>query len=406
MRVQLTTILLLAAPVGARAEGPAAPPAAPVPVVGDAHPVPAPIVPPVAIEPADDRAAARAPEPVTAAPAPAPAQLPVSAPAASLAPRAPPIVPTQALVERVGQADRLFLAGDYRNALFAYQDVVYTEPRYAPARVKLGRAYLALRYPAQALAQAEAALAIDPESADARRLVEEARTPPARPSALASAPAPAQTRPSAVATVSPPAAPPAIPDPPPPAGTRRIYRLTPEPESRSTPTTHARSEVPAPAAELVPASAPATTATAAPGSGVATAVTAATPGAAPAAPSGSAAQHYRAALVLLQNREWARAIAELSTALLADPTLAVAYAARGSAHFGLGKYREAADDYRGALVIDPRMATPVYGLAECYRALGDGRNAVEMYQRYAQSSAPDARDDLRAIAVRRAQELR
>jgi hypothetical protein len=94
-----------------------------------------------------------------------------------------PVVPSQALVEKLGYGDRLFLAGEYRNALFAYLDAVYLEPRHAPARVKLGRAYLVLRYAAHAVVQAEAALALEPESAEASTLLEEARNAPPRPGA-------------------------------------------------------------------------------------------------------------------------------------------------------------------------------------------------------------------------------
>jgi Tfp pilus assembly protein PilF len=119
-----------------------------------------------------------------------------------------------------------------------------------------------------------------------------------------------------------------------------------------------------------------------------------------------AAQHYRTALGFLQQRDWAKAVAALSDAILADPTLAVAYSARGSAQFGLGKYRDAAEDYGAAVRLDPRLGTPVYGLAECHRVLGDGKRAAEMYERYARSTAADVREDLRSIAARRAQELR
>jgi hypothetical protein len=134
------------------------------------------------------------------------------------------VVPPQALVEKLGYGDRLFLAGDRRSALFAYLDAVYMESRYAPARVKLGRAYLALRYPALAVAQAEAALAVDPENADAARLLAEAkageRAAEARPAA-------------ATASAARAAAPAAVPDPPPPSGTRRVFRMQPEPDGRS-----------------------------------------------------------------------------------------------------------------------------------------------------------------------------
>jgi hypothetical protein len=75
------------------------------------------------------------------------------------------------------------------------------QPGYVPARVRLGRAYLALRYPAQAIAQAEAAIAADPGSGEARKLLDEASAAPAR----ASAPVPP---PRDLAGVAPPPGPP------------------------------------------------------------------------------------------------------------------------------------------------------------------------------------------------------
>jgi tetratricopeptide (TPR) repeat protein len=122
--------------------------------------------------------------------------------------------------------------------------------------------------------------------------------------------------------------------------------------------------------------------------------------------SAEAARLYRTALVHLGNREFEKGAAVLTEAIAADPALGVAYAARASARFGLGRYRDAAADYRTALELDRKLATPLYGLAECYRVLGESRHASEMYQRYADSRAADVREDLRAIAARRAQELR
>lgn len=416
-----TLLLLLASP--ALAAAPSAPvPAplsAPTPVsAGTAatgrEPVvaaPAPVTAPVPVQPSHDRtpAAARAPEPIGSA-------APGAAAPAARSPSPAPVVPTQALVEKLGQGDRLLLAGDYRNALFAYQDAVYMQPRYAPGRVKLGRAYLALRYPAQAIAQAEAALAADPENADAKKLLEEAKNPPARASVGSQTPAPqpeAALQAGGAAAVAPstsgrPASP-------------RVFRFTPEPDATPPMTAPPPAATPPAAAERIVTIAPA------PSSGAADPQQAAAPafegriaaeplpaatasdaasGAAPAPSPATAAQHYRAALVQLQNREWAKAVSELSSAILADPKLAVAHAARGSAYFGLGKYREAAEDYRGALLLDPKLATPAYGLAECYRVLGDAKHAVEMYERYARSRAADVREDLRTIAAKRAQELR
>ncbi len=408
MRALAPTLLLLAAPaLGAPQPAAPEPVSAPIPVSSSSDAASAPVVAPVPVpvQPAQDAASgpARAPEPVgpstsgaTSGGAPArsagpPASSPASAagaPAASAAkpPFPPPAAPTKALVEKLGQGDRLFLAGDYRNALFAYQDAVYMQPSYAPSRVKLGKAYLALRYATQALAQAEAALAADPGSADARKLLEEAKNPPARPAA-----APETTVP---ATASPARSAP------------RVFRFTPEPDAAA-PAAPPPAAAPAGGAERIVTIVPLPSASAAEPQAVAGSIGAdPASGAAPTPSPGSAAQHYRAALVHLQNRDWTKAVSELSNAIAADPKLAVAYAARGSARFGLGKYRDAAEDYRNALLLDPKLATPVYGLAECYRVLGDARHAAEMYERYAGSSAADVREDLRTVSAKRARELR
>jgi hypothetical protein len=123
-----------------------------------------------------------------------------SASAPSPAP-APSSALVAAVVAKLDEGDRAFAAGDYRGALFAYQDAVYLQPVSAVARVRLGRAYLALRYPEQAQAQAEQALAVDPASADARRLAEDCgRAPPPRPVVPAAPPA-TPAAPSAAAPV-------------------------------------------------------------------------------------------------------------------------------------------------------------------------------------------------------------
>jgi tetratricopeptide (TPR) repeat protein len=284
------------------------------------------------------------------------------APASGAQPAAPPagaaVVPSAALIEKLGHGDRLFLAGDYRNALFTYQDAVYLQPSYVPARVKLGRAYLALRYAPQAVAQAEAALATDPENRDARKLLEDANAPAA--GVVAPAPDPRAT--PAVVVGGAPQTAAAVPAAP------RLFPFTPESDSAAAPARVAAAAEPA-ANEI-------------------------------------AAQHYRTAIGQLEKREWAKAAAELSSAISADPKLAVAHAARGSAHFGLGKYRDAAADYDAALGLDPALATPLYGLAECYRMLGDADRAAEMYDRYALSSGSDVREDLRTLAAKRAKQLR
>jgi hypothetical protein len=123
----------------------------------------------------------------------------------------------QDVVEKLGLGDRAFLAGDYRKALFAYQDAVYMAPQHAPARVA-GTRIPGARYPAQAIVQAEQAPAAEPAS-EARRLLQDAQ------SSARLRPRPCPQRPSRVERGGP-----ASPD-----NTRTassyVFRLTPEPES-------------------------------------------------------------------------------------------------------------------------------------------------------------------------------
>jgi tetratricopeptide (TPR) repeat protein len=280
--------------------------------------------------------------------------------------RAAPSSLPQATVDKMAEGDRLYLAGDYRNALFAYQDATYLSPRYAPARVRVGRAYLALRYPEKAVEQAEQAIADDPEAPDARKLLDEAR----QAAATGGGPGMAAPLPGASAGATP-----VRPGP-------KAYKLTPAPEEPKPASTGPRT-ITAATASIAPAPAPG-----------------------PASDPEAAAQHYRTAIGLLQNRDWAAAATELTAAIRDDPKLAVAYSARGSALFGLGKYAEAADDYQKAATLDVNLGTPLFGLAECYRMLGDGHRAAKAYGEYARSSAPDVRDDLRATALKRAQEMK
>jgi tetratricopeptide (TPR) repeat protein len=319
--------------------------------------------------------------------------------ASSPASRAPPagrVAPSTAVSVKLAEGDRLSEAGDPRNALFAYLDAVYAQPAYLASRVKVGRAYLTLRYPGRAIEQAELVLAAEPDDADAKKLLEDAKAAAARigpsPQAAPGAATPGASGAAAVAApavagaapggAAPQAAPALVADAPKPAAPRaapRVYKLTPEPAVPSAPASGAHAAAPV-------------------------AVAAATPVDRSAAERG--AQHYRTALGMLKNREWANAIGELTSAIEADPKLAVAWSARGSAQFGLGKYKEAAEDYRHAVSLDGKLGTPVYGLAECYRQLGDRAKAAEAYQKYADSKASDVRDDLRALALKRAHEMR
>ena len=104
---------------------------------------------------------------------------------------------------------------------------------------------------------------------------------------------------------------------------------------------------------------------------------------------------------MIGDRDFKGAVLELDQALLRNPKLGVAHAARASALFGLGRFQDAANDYQTALAMVPGMATPLYGLAETYRRLDDPR-AGEYYVRYAGSDASDVRPELRETARQRA----
>ncbi|MFT3915648.1 MAG: hypothetical protein QM704_16495 [Anaeromyxobacteraceae bacterium] len=315
--------------------------------------------------------------------APAPA-------AAAPAPAASAVAPTTAVLEKLAAGDRAVAAGDLKNALFAYQDAAYAQPEYLTSRVKMGRTYLAMRYPDFAMAQAEIVLKGDPSNPEALALLDDARRAPPR-SAAPSAPATAEAPRPGPRTFK------IVPEQPPAAAPAAAESAAAPPAAGPATTEAPSAAAPVGSAPLAVAAAPAVVP--APGS-----APAAAPAPAPAPKPQTAAQRYRAGVGLIGSRDYAGAVAELSEAIALDPRLAVAYAARASARFGLGKYREAADDYKASMGLDPGLATPLYGLAECYRQLGDPA-AVEMYQRYAESKAPDAREDLRAVAAKRAAEL-
>jgi tetratricopeptide (TPR) repeat protein len=265
------------------------------------------------------------------------------------------------LVEKLGAGDRAYLAGDYRAALFLFQDAVYLDPGSSAARIRLARAYAGLRYPDKAEAQLQQVLAQEPGNAEARKLLEELSSAPARPG------------PSTPAAAPPAAA---------PAG-GRVYKFTPEAgpaPAAAPPAVRASREDPLPPAPPPPA--------------------VPVPDVGP-----SAADLYRAGVAQVGRREFALAVDSFNRALERDPGLVVAYEARASARFGLQQYREAAQDYLIALNANPTRASPLWGMAECYRLLGDGR-ASETYARYGESTAPDVVESQRDLARKRANELR
>ncbi|NVI97324.1 tetratricopeptide repeat protein [Myxococcus sp. AM009] len=105
-------------------------------------------------------------------------------------------------------------------------------------------------------------------------------------------------------------------------------------------------------------------------------------------------------------KDFSGALTSLTQAIQHEPMLAVAFVARGSANIGLRRYAEAAADYQYALELEPGSASPLYGLAESFRAMGRTLEARDLYERYAASSAEDVRPQLQEESRQKAARLR
>ena len=132
------------------------------------------------------------------------------------------------------------------------------------------------------------------------------------------------------------------------------------------------------------------------------------PGSGPVADTtrAQARRAYEQGVQHISQRAYAPALQTLTQALQQEPLLTVAYIARGSANIGLRRYAEAAADYQFALKLEPDAASPLYGLAEAYRALGRNLEARDLYERYSRSTAADVRPELKEESRQKAERLR
>lgn len=180
----LATLLLAGAPAGAYQAAPPAPNTTAAPVrtatstaagISASPPASAPNPDPTS----SARSSASLPAPAPAARPvviePVPAQLPVPSPAPPAA-GAPPSGPRAVARQKLRLGDQLLAEGDARTALFAYQEAVNQDPHSAEARLKLGRVYLLLDHPDEALEQFGVAVALDPGIVEAREALERARS--------------------------------------------------------------------------------------------------------------------------------------------------------------------------------------------------------------------------------------
>ena len=124
-----------------------------------------------------------------------------------------------------------------------------------------------------------------------------------------------------------------------------------------------------------------------------------------AAPEDDSAARYTRAVALIRDRKFEEGAAELDRALAQKPDFAVALVARGSARVGQGRFEDAIADYAAARREDSRLASPLLGLAEAYRGLGQKERAAQFYRQFAASDAPDAQQALKEYALQSAQAL-
>ena len=236
--------------------------------------------------------------------------------------------------------DKAFAARDFRDALFAYQDLTREDPGSAMVWVKLGETYARMGHDQEAIESFSRALRLEPRNAAAQQGVGASR--------------------ERLATLAPPK---------PAAHAARLASYAPP-----------QPEVTAPSQpEIAPPK--------------------------PAIDEAGARERYTVAVRLINERNYSEALTALDDALRRKPGYAVALVARGSARMGLLDYDAAAADYSAARGADPSLASPLFGLAEAYRALGQPAKAAQLYREYASSPAPDVQPALRDYALRSAQSL-
>jgi tetratricopeptide (TPR) repeat protein len=89
----------------------------------------------------------------------------------------------------------------------------------------------------------------------------------------------------------------------------------------------------------------------------------------------TATTYYRRGHKLLGDGQLAEAIQQLDAALKLDPTFALAYNARGFAHYLLKHYAEALADFNVAILLNPAYANAYVNRGVVRRATGDAAGA-------------------------------
>ncbi|MBI5545361.1 MAG: tetratricopeptide repeat protein [Deltaproteobacteria bacterium] len=335
------------------------------------------------------------PQPV-AQPAAQPLSQPAAQPVAPVAqPAVPPTTPQPAAQV---PADRVALArlkveeglkarseGRQRDALFALQDAANADPNNAQAVFELGKAYAILNYYPQAIErwQRVVSMTVD-ESIKAAALqnIDKAR----QKMGVAQSPSQPAAQPVAQSDTQPTSQPAAQP------AAQPVAQPAAQPVAQP-----AVQPVAQPAAQ--PVAQPAVQPVAQP---------AAQPAAVPEKPlplTPEAQQAYNSGVQLYGQQKYGDALREFEKAIAAKADFAQAFAARGSAYFAMRDYVRALNDYGQAMRLDRAMASPLFGVAESYNALGRKADALPYYRAYVSSKAPDAQANLQEISRQRMAEI-
>ncbi len=110
---------------------------------------------------------------------------------------------------------------------------------------------------------------------------------------------------------------------------------------------------------------------------------------------------YETAVAAIGQKRYGVALHNLNACLRSSPQFAFGYVARASSLMGLRRYAEAAVDYQYANLLNPNLASPLFGMGEAYAAMDRTTDARAAFDAFLLSNAPDATDELKATARER-----
>gem|GEM_PF-7028624 len=110
--------------------------------------------------------------------------------------------------------------------------------------------------------------------------------------------------------------------------------------------------------------------------------------------------------VLFNDKDYAGAIQQYDIAIVIHPDISELYSARGSAWLASNDPTRALADFSQAKQHGPALALPIYGIAEANYALERFSDALTNYELFLQSTAADAKEEMRAKAKARIEQLK